>query len=600
MGIRRRQQEAWRHRGGPKWLLAAAVLGLLYGTEGLAEEGNTNASQKQSAAAENRTAGPVLPGLPAELPPSLVPDASATPTASDSAPTPAQPSPKTVASQAGLPPAAGTGASQSRGSLPGAEAASADKGRDPANVAGSGSEASQRSYTNPSLVVESTAPQRAMVGQPLKHTIVVRNMGQQVAEQISLRAGFSLTCEVLQIVPEATVLNGSELLWPIGRLAPGQSREVHVVLRPLESGLFRCTATVQLAAVSRVEVPVEAPKLDLVISGPKGLRKGGQATLQVRVRNVGSVPARQVVVRQVLSGVKVAEHYGIEPFRSELGTLGPGEVRDLTVPLYGWGPGKALVRLEALSEETALTAATHEVQIRAPALELQIQGPQRRYVGRLVDYALQVRNTGDLPAEALEAIVYLPAQAEFHRAERNGHWDPSLRTIKWTLEKLPPHASTEVRMTVRWNQEGEHLVRAAALDHQTGTVCKIDYPVQAEGYASLIVQAVDLEDPVAVGEPITYEIYVLNRGTKPASNTHLTVELSEDLHLVEVQGPVEHELKGQTIHFRPVVELEPRRIYTFRLKGTALHPGVPTIRATATSDSVPTSVRAEQGTIVTP
>ena len=61
---------------------------------------------------------------------------------------------------------------------------------------------------------------------------------------------------------------------------------------------------------------------------------------------------------------------------------------------------------------------------------------------------------------------------------------------------------------------------------QKGLTVEKEQPVVIEGIAAILFQVADTADPIEVGGETTYEVHVVNQGSKAAANVRLVVDLA--------------------------------------------------------------------------
>ena len=64
-----------------------------------------------------------------------------------------------------------------------------------------------------------------------------------------------------------------------------------------------------------------------------------------------------------------------------------------------------------------------------------------------------------------------------------------------------------------------------------------ELPVSIEGIAAILFQVVDVDDPIEEGGETTYEIRVLNQGSKAATNVRMAVQVPPEMRAVAAEGP---------------------------------------------------------------
>lgn len=243
------------------------------------------------------------------------------------------------------------------------------------------------------LVLTIHLPPLIYVQQECVATVTVSNRGEMVADRAVLR---------LLVPPEVRVVSAENngrlsttgVEWNLTDLPPGTQRTFGVRLRAERFSERAIVAAHVLADIGptsrpigeplavRSEVPLSiigVPALVLELVAPTGVLTAGQrSTYQVRLRNVGSLAARDIVTR-----VHLSEHFRlvsgsgpsgvVQPDGSGqllfpvLSELKPGETVSFRVDVEAVRPGNARVRTEVraqhlqrpLVEEQPATVAAH-------------------------------------------------------------------------------------------------------------------------------------------------------------------------------------------------------------------------------------------------
>ena len=118
---------------------------------------------------------------------------------------------------------------------------------------------------HPTVVVEKTAPQHALIGQPMQYQLNVKNVGKEVLDSVRVREQMSDIERVSNTNPPSKIV-GNTLVWDLSELQPGESRQLHIELQPnSEIQLAHKSAvqvTTRVAAVSDVRQPRPEPPRD--------------------------------------------------------------------------------------------------------------------------------------------------------------------------------------------------------------------------------------------------------------------------------------------------------------------------------------------------
>jgi uncharacterized repeat protein (TIGR01451 family) len=96
--------------------------------------------------------------------------------------------------------------------------------------------------TNPNLVVTKRMPARARVGQRVRFTITVRNVGRGSAEGVRLHETPARGNRLLRVSRRGAIRSDGTAVWSLGRLAPGARRTVRATVRVTRTGLLTDTA----------------------------------------------------------------------------------------------------------------------------------------------------------------------------------------------------------------------------------------------------------------------------------------------------------------------------------------------------------------------
>lgn len=448
----------------------------------------------------------------------------------------------------------------------------------------------------PQVTIQKIAPETVQVGQLATFRLLVRNTGSVVATDVEVRDEVPKGSRLVQSDPQAARGAAGELVWKLGSLPPGQEATIDVQIVPLEEGELGSVARVSFQAQATARCLVTKPELVLQVSAPEQVLIGEQLDLTILVSNIGSGPARGVVLEEHVPGE--LQHPAGAALEYVVGDLQPGESRQLELALTALRPGPTINLLLARGEGNLHSENRLALEVVAPRLEVAIEGPQRRFLEREASYQFSVANPGTAPAEQVDLVVYLPPGLEFVRANNAGYYEPSDHTVRWRLEQLPVNERGTVELVAMPVQAGQHELKlraAAARGAQSETV----HPVLIEGIAALLFQAADEVDPIQVGEETSYEIRVVNQGTKAATGVMLAVLAPPEMQPVAAEGPTAHTIDAQNrVLFQPLARLAPKADTTYRVRVRGLRPGDLRVRVQLMADEMQAPVTKEESTRV--
>src|SRR5262249_55276659 len=151
---------------------------------------------------------------------------------------------------------------------------------------------------------------------------------------------------------------------------------------------------------------------------------------------------------------------------------------------------------------TAKDAANLDVIM--PRLDLAANGPKLRYLDRKATYTFKVTNPGSAPASNVTITDQVPVGFKFLSASDGGRDDFSTRSVSWFVGDLTPGQSREVHMEVLAINTGEHHHKANVTAAR-GLKSDAEVMTRVEGLPALLMELVDLDDPVEVGADTAYE-----------------------------------------------------------------------------------------------
>src|SRR5919201_1458164 len=99
----------------------------------------------------------------------------------------------------------------------------------------------------------------------------------------------------------------------------------------------------------------------------------------------------------------------------------------------------------------------------------------------------------------------MPAGFKMVHATAGGRHDFVTRTVAWFLGRLEPGQSREVSMELVAVNPGSHLNKATVTAAR-GLHAEGELTTRVEGLPALLMELVDLDDPLEVGAQTSYEI----------------------------------------------------------------------------------------------
>lgn len=428
------------------------------------------------------------------------------------------------------------------------------------------------------------------VGQECSCQLVVKNSGQTAARDVEVRAMFPATVRLVAAQP-APQQSQSHLGWQLPELAAGEEKVFTVTMVPLQRGEISTQADVRFSGTAVGSFAVAEPLLAIKIDGPTRVMIGEPASHTVTLTNPGTGIASHVQVEAVIP--EGLEHARGRKLLMDLGNLNPGESRSVRLALAATQGGTQQLQVQARADAGLMQASASTVEVVAPSLKAQIQGPGLRYLGRNGQYTLTVSNDGVAATDNVQVRYKVPAGFDFVSSDHGARFDPATRLVSWFVGRLEPGRNAEIRMTLAARQMGEfkHLVRATS---EHGALSDAEFTTLVEGTSSLALEIKDLEDPVEVGSTMVYEVRVRNEGSAAAKAVGVSCELAPGMIFASAEGPADHIVEQEKVVFRSLPELAAGATATFKVKVTATQAGSLRLRAHLSSESIAEPLTAEE------
>lgn len=229
-------------------------------------------------------------------------------------------------------------------------------------------------------------------------------------------------------------------------------------------------------------------------------------------------------------------------------------------------------------------------------IEVEQVCPERRPLGSDVEYVITVRNTGDAPATNVTLKHEVCKGLTFVRATDDGVLDAGY--VHWNFGDIEAGGSRTVTVVHKAEMIRETHCEAIVTSDTVGaeTTSTDSCAVEIYGIPAILLEVIDLVDPIEVGEEETYEISVTNQGSIPAKNIVIKATLPEQLTFVAGEGPSEASADGQVVTFAPLATLAPKAKTVYRLKVMTVAVGDIRFRLDLTTDQSPEPVMETEST----
>ena len=418
------------------------------------------------------------------------------------------------------------------------------------------------------VMVEKSAPAEVMVGQPYTYEIRVRNLTNHALEEVVVTDLVSDTYSMNQANPTPVAQDGALLTWALGDLGPGETKTIEVNGTATSAGSVQYCSEVSYEDRLCLETAVVSPSLRVEKRGPATALVCDTIAYEIDVTNDGTGTARNVRVMDSLpDGVTTMD--GSRQVNQTVGDLRSGETR--TVSIMAKASRTGTFNNSATAEaDGGLTSSSNTVTttVSQPVLDIVMTCDDRRFGGQNATYNVAVSNNGDAACESTVIDATIPAGTTFVSASSGGTSGGS--KVTWMAGSIGPGETVNVEFTVRGDTLGPKTSNASAscvCADPVNTSCTTDI----EGIPAVLLEVIDVDDPIPVNGEVTYVITVTNQGSLPGTNIRIECDLESQMEYVSSTGGSS---SGGTVTFPPLPSLAPKDTHSWQV----------TIRATAAGD----------------
>ena len=240
-----------------------------------------------------------------------------------------------------------------------------------------------------------------------------------------------------------------------------------------------------------------------------------------------------------------------------VGSLPGGESQVIRLALVAVQGGPQAMQVRAVAGDLQ-QSATATILVAAPNLKVAAEGPSLRYIGRDATYRVRVTNDGGAAANNVRVACAVADGFRFVRADKGGRFEADASQVLWYVGRIEAGQSIDLAAELNPTRLGRFQQTMTVVGEQ-GLKGEAVVSTEVDGTASLLVEIVDLDDPVEVGVETAYEIRVKNEGTKAAKNVDVACKIPPGVKLVSAKGPTTFRDEGPALAFDPVSELAPRQ-----------------------------------------
>jgi len=441
------------------------------------------------------------------------------------------------------------------------------------------------------LLLERSAPAEVAVNAPFEYLLTVTNLTGETLHDVVVTDPLPVGFKVASSDPAGTQ-QGANMAWNLGNLGPGEKKTIKVTGAAGEAGVLKDCAWAAYNLKSCLAVTVVKPAVTITKTAPAEVLLCDPIPVKIVVTNTGTGNATNVVVKDTLpAGLVTAD--GKNVIEVNVGTLAAGQSREIPVVLKATQTGNlgSPAVVNATGGLTAQAAAT--TAVRKPVLAITKTGPAREFINRPVVYQVTLTNNGDGVAANTVLEDTLPTNATFVSASDGGVM--AAGKVAWNLGSLAPKASKTVSVTVSSGAVAE-LTNSAGARATCADPVAATAKTTVAGIPAILLEVIDVIDPVGVGEETTYVVTATNQGSAVGTNIKIVCTTEAAQTVVTSGGATAGTVAGNTVTFATLPALAPKAQAQWKVTIKAAQAGDIRFKTVMTSDQIGRPVEETEAT----
>ena len=460
----------------------------------------------------------------------------------------------------------------------------------------------------PKLSVEVQAPKVAGLDRESSISVIASNTGAAESSPVNVQAKIPEGLEIVGAEPAPTVRTARDVSWSSGAIAAGQKQEFRVLVKPTKKGSFTTTAYANtedgLNSRASGTLEVGTAALKLTVDPPAVAATGARIPVGFTINNPSGVPIENATAWVNFDG-GLEHDTGKNDIEVTVGTIPAGQTRKMDVPLIARQSGKQKVRISVTGDGGLRESGETTIDVRRSELTVAVFGADKLVPGEDGTYEVRLTNSGEVALPNVAVKASLPRALTAKQADNAGTIPQTSDGVTWQLGSLAPGEKKTFKMSVTAGKqaEPEKIVATAtsrvnADSEKAGLTAKGDWAVAVIGQPALTLTLADPEGSVPVGKRAGYRVIVRNRGTGPAKDVIVTVDVPEEYANIKATGANKENVRpeGRTVIYPTVLEIPAGGSATMYLEVEAAKAGDARVKAEVKASYLAQPLREEQAT----
>lgn len=446
-----------------------------------------------------------------------------------------------------------------------------------------------------SLLLEKVYPRTVRLGGEYTYQIMVTNLTSLNLQDVSVSEIIPQGFHLISATPNYTSKSGDQAIWDLGSMNPNDTVTLTVKGKATSKDQLPCCTSADFANPALCSVSsVITPDIAVALSAPAQVTTCDRIPLEYTVTNTGDSLLDNVAVMATLpNGVTTPD--GKSAINIDVGSLSSGQSKRVVAYGKARSAGTYSFNAKTTSDAASASASAKSTRVVQPNVSVTAQVDRTTiYAGRPVIFTFTVENKGDTPAENTTLQAKLSSGLDAFSPSDGGKASGS--TLNWNLGTLAAGAQKTVTVKAVGKDIGDASAEAMA-QAQCADVKQDKVQTMVKGIPALLLEVVDLIDPIEKGGQETYVVTVTNQGTATATNIKIKAMLEGMSHIGST-GVTKATFSGNTITFNPLTTLNPKDKAQWNIKVSGDKTGDLRFKVTMESDDLTRPVEETESTYV--
>jgi len=196
-------------------------------------------------------------------------------------------------------------------------------------------------------------------------------------------------------------------------------------------------------------------------------------------------------------------------------------------------------------------------------LALSCEAPTESPSHKSVTVCNTLANQGELSDSMVRLLMSIPAGASLESVSPAASTRDS-EAVAWTFEKLAAGEKQSVCATFTPSHLGQAVFNSTAAGKRASSVGS-QCETRVFGIPAVLLEVIDLADPILVGKDVVYVIRVLNQGTLPLTNVKVIASMESGQRFLSGTGASEVSQLDNLITPAPILLLNPQETVEWQI-----------------------------------